>query len=252
MKKRTGLILLLVLTALILGSCTMGPRAEGAPGVSVDESAAYVAYQQFVYKVDAASGSELWRYPATGSTQVAFYAPPLISDGKVFIGDLANAFHQISAENGSESWNFAQAKGWYEAKAATDGTAIIAPNLDRSVYCLNADGTLRWAYPSKFGFLAEPVIHGDSVYISSLDHNLVALSISSGDVLWKTELTGALVSAPVYDQNSGTLFVGSIGKDVTAVNSETGDILWTFNNDGQMSSVWATPAFDERKFNLFG
>jgi len=36
-----------------------------------------------------------------------------------------------------------------------------------------------------FGFLAEPIVVEDKVYISSMDHHLVALDIATGDVLWK-------------------------------------------------------------------
>jgi len=165
MKKHFGLILMLVLAALVLGGCAMGPRADGTPGVSADETAAYVSYQQFVYKIDAATGTEVWRYPQSGSAQIAFYAPPLLADGKLYVGDLANRFQRLSAENGNVDWIFSEAKGWFEAKAATNGTYIIAPNLDRNVYCLTVDGKLIWTYSSEFGFLAEPVVVEDKVYI---------------------------------------------------------------------------------------
>jgi len=241
MKKRFSLVLILTLTAVILGGCAMGPRADSVPGLSADENAVYVSYQQYVYKVDSTTGTELWRYPSAASAQVVFYAPPLIFDGKFYVGDLANKFHQILAENGSEAWTFSEAKGWFEAKAATDGTYVIAPNLDRSVYCLNTDGTLKWTYTSEFGFLAEPVIIGDVVYISSLDRNLVALDKASGEVLWKTELNGAIISAPYYDAASDTLFVGSLGKEMVALDRQTGEMKWKFDNKGELSSIWSSP-----------
>lgn len=259
MKKHFGLILMLVLAALVLGGCAMGPRADGTPGVSADETAAYVSYQQFVYKIDAATGTEVWRYPQNASAQIAFYAPPLLADGKLYVGDLANRFQRLSIENGSVDWIFSEAKGWFEAKAATDGTYIIAPNLDRNVYCLTVDGTLAWTYSSEFGFLAEPIVVEDKVYISSMDHHLVALDIATGDIIWKTKLNGALVSAPYYDAENGALYVGSMGKELTAVDSQSGEILWAFNNNGELSSVWATPVmfdgsvvFSDESGKIFG
>jgi outer membrane protein assembly factor BamB len=94
---------------------------------------------QHVYKVDAKIGTELWRFPAAGTVQVVFYAPPLLNEGSVFVGDLANKFHKLDSANGSEIWNFSEGKGWFQARAAMDGVLVIAPSSDRSVYALNAD-----------------------------------------------------------------------------------------------------------------
>lgn len=223
----------------------MGPRAESTPGLSADDSAAYVAYQQFVYKVDGKSGSELWRYPETGTVQVVLYASPLVAGEYFYVGDLANKFHQLDLSDGSENWTFADAKGWYQAKAASDGSQIIVPNSDRNVYSLDLDGTLNWTYSSEYGYLAEPVILDDSVIISSLDHNVVSLDKGTGEVNWKAELKGSVVSAPLFDAENNRLYIGSLGKEFVSMDSQTGEINWTFTADGKLSSVWSTPILIE-------
>jgi len=129
MKKHFGLILMLVLAALVLGGCAMGPRADGTPGVSADETAAYVSYQQFVYKIDAATGTEVWRYPQSGSAQIAFYAPPLLADGKLYVGDLANRFQRLSAENGNVDWIFSEAKDGSKLKQPPMGHTLLRRTL---------------------------------------------------------------------------------------------------------------------------
>jgi len=234
-------ILLFLLAAVLLAGCAMGPRAESAPGLSADDSAVYVSYQQHLYKVDSKIGTELWRFPATGSVQVVLYAPALLNDGGVFVGDLANKFHKLDPASGAEIWNFSEGKGWFQAKAATDGELIVAPSSDRSVYALNADGSLKWKFSGEFGFIAEPLVLEDAVIVAGLDHYLLALNKDTGELLWKTELKGALISAPAYDPASASLFVGSLGNELVSINSVDGSINWTFGQNGEITAIYATP-----------
>lgn len=240
-KPLVKLVLLFLISAVLLAGCAMGPRAESAPGLSADDNAVYVAYMQHVYKVDAKTGTELWRYPAAGSVQVVLYAPPLLDEGSVFIGDLANTFHKLDAANGSEIWNFAEGKGWFQAKAATNGSVIIAPSSDRNIYALNADGSLKWKFSADFGFIAEPLILADSVIVAGLDHNLYALDLETGEQQWVSVLKGALVAAPAYDPASGSLFVGSLGNELVSIDSKTGKVNWTFGENGEITAIYAAP-----------
>ena len=244
-KKVLKVILLFIIFAALLAGCAMGPRAESAPGLNAGEGAVYVSYMQHVYKVDTKIGSELWRFPVTGSVQVVLYAPPLLNENSIFVGDLANKFHQLDAAGGSELWSFTQAKGWFQAKAATNGNVIIAPSSDRNVYALNMDGTLKWKFSGEFGFVAEPLIIGDSVIIAGLDHKLIALNIENGDLLWETELKGSLIAPPAYDAASGSLFVGSLGKELLSIDSKTGKRNWSFGDNGEITAVYATPILVE-------
>lgn len=219
----------------------MGPRAESAPGLSAEENAVYVSYTQHIYKVDSKAGTELWRYPATSSVQVMLYAPALLHESSIFIGDLANKFHRLDAASGSETWSFTEADGWFQAKAATNGEIIIAPSSDRNVYALNFDGSLKWKYSGQFAYLAEPIILEDAVIVAGLDQNLVSLDLGTGEQQWATALKGALIAAPAYDPGSGSLFVGSLGNEMLSIDSKTGKINWTFGENDEISSIYATP-----------
>ncbi|MEL7645483.1 MAG: PQQ-binding-like beta-propeller repeat protein [Anaerolineaceae bacterium] len=240
-KPLVKIILLFLISAALLAGCAMGPRAESAPGLSADEDAVYVSYLQHVYKVDNKAGTELWRYPAAGSAQVVIYAPPLLHEGSVFIGDLANKFHKLDAANGSETWSFAEGKGWFQAKAATNGDVIVAPSSDRNVYALNPDGSLKWKYSGEFGFIAEPLILEDSVIVAGLDHNLLSLDLETGEQQWVSVLKGALIAAPAYDPASGSLFVGSLGNEMLSIDSKTGKVNWTFGENGEITPIYAAP-----------
>ena len=122
-----------------------------------------------------------------------------------------------------------------------DGVLVIAPSSDRSVYALNADGSLKWKYSSEFGFLAEPLLLEDAVIMAGLDHYLVALNKETGELLWKTELKGALIAAPAFDPATGNLFVGSLGNELVSINSKDGSLNWTFGQNGEITAIYATP-----------
>jgi len=102
-----------VTMALVLSACAMGPRAVGTPGLTAEGDVVYVSYMQYVYAVNAQTGIEVWRYPAKGSAQVMFYAPPTVTDDAVFVGDLANKFHKLNKTTGAALWTFEGAKGLF-------------------------------------------------------------------------------------------------------------------------------------------
>jgi outer membrane protein assembly factor BamB len=51
-----------------------------------------VAYGNFVYAMNAASGNVEWHYPEESNNQVMFYAQPVVTDAYIYVGDVANTF----------------------------------------------------------------------------------------------------------------------------------------------------------------
>lgn len=242
MKRKFIKIFVLVgLSLLILTGCVAGPNAQGAPGVSANESSVYVSYQQYVYKIDTKTGAETWRFPASGSASTVFYAPPLVIDGNVYVGDFNKNFHNVADSTGQEIWVFTQAQGWYQTAPQVDGDLIFVPNTDRNMYALKADGTLSWKYSDQYGFLAQPVVVGDTVVIGSQNHEIIALNKTNGQEVWQHEMKGAIVAAPLYDSRNDTLYLGSLGKDFVALDSRTGELKWEYTSANTVSSIWASP-----------
>lgn len=230
----------LLILALAITGCAVGPRAESAPGLSTDGEAIYLANRTFVYKVNQ-TGTEVWHYPEKSSPSVMFYAAPISENGNVVFGDLANKFHALSADNGNLKWDFVGAKGWFLAAADAEAGLIIAPSLDRSVYALDEVGKLLWKYENKFGFLAQPLITEERIIIASQEHEVIALDKQSGAQVWRTKTSGSMDSSPLFDPTSKLLFAGGMGHEVVALDEATGVNKWTFNNNGQMSAIWSTP-----------
>lgn len=244
-RKNIIFIIVTIALALVLSSCTMGPRAVGTPGLTAGEDTVYLAFQQYVYSVNSELGTEVWRYPSKGNIQVVFYAPPEVDGDALYVGDLANKFHKLNSATGAEVWTFDQAKGWFIGKAKAAGDIILAPSSDRSLYALDDSGSLMWKFSKDFALWGQPVVEGDSVYFGSLDHKVYALNLQTGELLWEVQLSGAINASPLFDPETGLLYVGSLGKEMVAINAESGKISWSYPEDGTISSVWATPILQE-------
>lgn len=247
MKPRTILLIaVIIIAAFVLGACATGPRVTSVAGLAASDTAAYISYGQSVIKIDTVKDETvkdaIWRYPEKGSTNIIFHATPLVDGQRIIIGDFANTLHGLSESDGTEAWRFTKAKGWYQSQAIKDGEVYYVANFDRNVYALNAsDNSLKWNYADKFGFLASPIVVDSKLIVSSQDHKVIAFDKESGKVLWTAQTKGSVVSAPYYVEATKSLIVGDIGNEIVWIDLETGKINQTFNDNGSMSAVWASP-----------
>ena len=235
----TGVFITMV---LILSACAMGPRAVGTPGMTAEGDVVYVSYMQYVYAVNAKTGIEVWRYPAKGSPQVMFYAPPIVTEDAVFVGDLANEFHKLNKTTGAELWTFAGAKGWFIGQAVVSGDTVYASSSDRYIYAIDSiNGTLKWKYETGHQNWSQPIVVSDEIIVASLDHSVYALDMT-GSLLWQTELNGAIVGSPTTDENNEKVYVSTIGQAFYALEAKTGNVTWQFDTK---SSLWSAPLIAE-------
>ena len=240
MKNRKLIIAgMFALMVLALSACAMGPRAVGTPGLTADGDMVYVSYQQYVYAVNAKTGQEVWRYPAEANAKVVFYAPPLVTEDAVYVGDLANALHKINKTTGANIWTFSEAKGWFIGQAGEGEGVVYAPSSDRKVYAIKVtDGSQLWAFEAEHQNWSQPLVVDGLVVFASMDHFVYALN-SIGEQVWSTELNGASVASPIYDESNQQIVISTIGNSLYALNSKNGKVNWMF--DQTKSSLWATP-----------
>ena len=247
MKPRTILLIaVIIIVAFVLGACATGPRVTSVPGLTASDTAAYVSFGQSVVKIDTLKEETVkdvtWRYPEKGSPNVIFHAAPLIDGEKIVVGDFANILHGLNASDGTEAWRFVGAKGWYQSQVIKDGEVYYVANFDRNVYALNAsDISLKWTYTDKYGFLASPLVIGSKLIVSSQDHKVIALDKETGKELWAAQTKGSVVSVPYYIEATKSLIVGDIGNEIVWIDFESGKVTKTFNDNGSMSAVWASP-----------
>lgn len=235
MKKNYILLVgILVGLTLVLSACVPGPRVVGSPGISLSDDQVFVAYGSHVYALNPQTGAVAWHYPENGNGQVSFYAPPLVTDDFVYVGDVANVFHKIDKQSGAPVWTFTEASDYYMGQAAEQDGTVYAPSNDGHLYAISADGSLLWSFETGHFLWAQPQIGANAIFIGSLDHFVYALS-KEGDELWSTKMAGAVVGTLILSEDGTTLYVGSVGREMVALNTANGSVIWAFS---AVSSIW--------------
>jgi len=241
MKKSHVIKLVLFLgLALMLSACT-GIRVEGTPGISLSDEMVFVSYNNFVYGLDTTTGSLVWQFPTEKDNQLFFYAPPLVTDDMVYVGDLEKNFHKLDKETGLAEWTFSEGQGYYIGQAAEDNGSVYAPSNDGNLYAISDQGDLQWVFETGHYLWSQPQVSPEAIYLGSMDHHVYAIS-KSGEELWSFTMAGAVVGAPVLSADGDTLFVGSVGNEMVALDTSSGERLWKFDAN---HSVWASPLLTE-------
>ena len=241
--KKSKILLIAVFIGLtfVLSACVQGPRVTGTPGLALSDDMVFVSYGSFIYSLDAKNGSVEWAYPEEADNKIVFYAPPLVTDEFVYVGDLANEFHKLDKATGDLVWTFSSSKGYFIGQAAESDGIVYVPSNDGVLYALDQNGDLVWEFETGHYIWAQPQIAEEAVYISSMDHFVYALS-KDGEELWSAEMAGAVVSSPILSEDSGLLFVGSLGSQVVALDTDDGELVWTFDTG---ESVWGNGLLKE-------
>ena len=121
--------------------------------------------------------------------------------------------------------------------AVTDGESIFAYIGNVGVFCLAADGTVRWSHmiePSEtrlgWGTAASPVLYRDALYIVNDNEEqsfVLALSKETGGELWRTDREeGTNWSTPYIWENALRTELVTTGSNKVRSYDLDGDVLW--------------------------
>jgi glucose dehydrogenase len=246
-----GLVAALVIAGAAIATLSSNPASSSARFAgngfpNVDQS----NRRELAGQIDSGSVSRLeeaWAHPFTGqSAYGSFASTPVISDGVVYLQDLASNVEAIDLQTGKLLW-----RKEYDAKDEGPNGVTVA---------------------------------GGRVY-GATPTNAFALEQSSGRQIWSTALTHSATAgidmAPGYHQ--GIVYVSTVPVTATgqylgpnvgvlwALDARTGRKLWTFDtiassvaggarrtgagrggDGGGGGGLWYTPAFDTSGSMYFG
>ncbi len=202
------------------------------------EAIYFVCDNGYLFKLERATGKELWRYDL-GDARVSRIlghphvfdwdwqgVRPLVAAGVVYTGSGDGSFHAVDAASGARIWR-AETGGKIRNGAAIDGERILVGSADHFVYAFDrASGRELWKHDSGAEVDTEPLVVDGKVVIGNRGVGLMALAAATGERLWKTTFWGSwLESTPVLVD--GTLYVGSsdLGR-VSALDPADGRVLW--------------------------
>jgi outer membrane protein assembly factor BamB len=257
--KKVITFIIVLMTALLISSCTSVGAASSWPGFSVDDGVGYLSFGAQTYAIDINNGSLQWQYPAESDRTRQAYSAPQVLDGLVVFGDYANNLVGVNAENGTEKWKFSGAQDRYIASVELTEDFVFAPNTDGYVYALNADGAMEWKFRTEGPNWTKPIADEEYIYFASMDHNIYAISQAfnasslelakdgsrtlRGDYEWKTDLGMAIVADPILQD--GVIYSATIEGKLFAIDIATGKILWSFDNNGDLGAIWGAPVIDD-------
>ena len=255
MKKKLIIVTTILLSAFMLSACTGGAvRGMSWPGLTADENLAYLADGPLVYAVSLEDGRLAWKYPGERNNKLVFYSTPAVTpDGLVIVGS-AGTDHSLIALNPNainpdtnapaEEWKFTGAKDHWVAAPLIVNNSLFAVNSDGNLYILDLqDGqSLKEATVVELGgrLWASPTTDGQRVFITSLDHSVIAVDANTHEVLWHEDVAGAVPGSAVLGQD-GSLYVGSLASQLEKFDPATGNHQVLVDAENW---VWSTPSLD--------
>jgi outer membrane protein assembly factor BamB len=246
MSKKFLFLTAALLAVILLSGCTGGSvRGNTWPGLSVSNDVAYLADGPFIYAVNVKDGTELWRYPAQRDSKLLFYTTPYVTpDGTIIVGSSgSNASLLALTPNGKDAWSYTGTKFHWVAAPLQIDNRLFAPNSDGNLYVFDLSDGQTNKQPIKVIELstdlwAQPVTDGKNLYISALDHSLIAVDKDTYEVIWHVDLGSAITSSPIL-ASDGNLYVGSFASNLEKFDPATG------NHESIQKTtdwVWGTPS----------
>jgi len=256
MRKKPVFVTLVLLIAVILGGCAGGPiRGTTWAGLAANDTTAYLADGSFVFAVNLNDGRQAWQYPAKANSKQLFYATPVFTpEGYVIIGSsgtdhilVAIDPNDINPETQSpaEAWTFTDAKDHWVAAPLIVGDKLFAANSDGNIYVLNLSderSTKEAEQVIELGgrLWAQPITDGERVFVTSLDHSVVAIDAKTYEILWHEDLTSAIPGSAVIGAD-GMLYVGTLDSHFEKIDPATGEHETVLTTEGWL---WGTPAVE--------
>jgi outer membrane protein assembly factor BamB len=221
--------------------------------LTASSDAAYLADGVQVFAINIKDGTELWHYPAKGSSKLLFYSTPYVTaDGLVIVGSAGSDTSLVAlkpkdidpnTKTPVEAWKFTGAKDHWVAPPLAIDNLLFAPNADGNLYVLDLTDGQTNKQAVKVVELSgrlwgQPVTDGKLIFVNSLDHSVFAIDKSTYNIVWHKDLAGAIPNSPVVATDSN-LYVGSFASELDKFDPASGN----FQSVGKTDAwVWGTPA----------
>lgn len=137
---------------------------------------------------------------------------------------------QIVGENGSSIWGGISLKTKYDISQVADS---LLP--DYSVNKKYPGINIQWFYQSNYLTTASPLVYENTVYIGDGSGTMNALSIESGKIIWKNQVSDAIYGTAAA-ANDHLVFT-SADSNIYGLNAMNGSLVWKFPTNNALVSV---------------
>lgn len=187
----------------------------------------------YLYALNAETGDVLWRYETGDMIRTS----PTVVDATVYVGSNDEAIHAVDAETGTEHWTVDLGDVIRSSPTVADGTVYVSPGDNTSrehLYALDAEtGDEQWQLQTDHLLNSSPTVADGTVYVGGWDETVYAIDSVDGSEVWRVETESGVDSSPTVAE--GTVYIGA-DESLMALDAETGAQEWTFGTDDQMRS----------------
>ncbi len=262
-RRRPGLILLLMLLLLTLPACVGGRIGVSWPAVGLidfnGETHIALAYNNDVTLLTPSNGAparllnplngdvlrdkdnnpRTWALRGSENEGAQFHTLPVrIDDETVVIADHNRRLLRVDSVLVEVQRSFPLADKVVASPLKLDGVLYL-PYQNGGLSAISLEDYRElWRFPTEAGIWARPLLADDMLILSSIDHFLYAIDRSTGQRIWALDLGGAVASTPLLANDR--LYVGSFNKSFFEISLD-GVILSEY---ATQNWVWGTPAID--------
>jgi outer membrane protein assembly factor BamB len=249
----TGVIFFGIFILFALTACmgNQGAPQGWAGGVVVDDNFVTASMDGQLVSLNIDTGKQNWephmiRVTDDDDDKRAIYATPAVYDGVAFIASYDGKIHAISLSDGelidSVTLDSAFIGGIFISEdklfLVSEVGILYGYRIVSSVETKNVTLEPLWnPILIADGVWSTPVVHGEYIYVTSLDHSIYAIDAISGKKIWSFATQGAIVSSPILYQDN--LMFGSFDGNFYSLNPDTGKENWIFR--GSNHWYWADP-----------
>ena len=230
-------------------------------GVAVTDGTVYVGGKSLA-AVDAATGTERWTYapevppqPPNSEVDTPEFGTPAVGDGQVYVsvgfdvydgGETGWMVVAVDAATGQERWRHERSDEdrWLSTPTVYDVADIgetIYTREGPDVHALAPDGSVRWSKTVEDGEgRLTPIPVADGRVYARQEAGVVALDMSTGEVVWESLQGEDVGSSPLAVVADGTLYVGvgdGSNPSLVALDAATGEERWRSSGDGGVSGL---------------
>jgi outer membrane protein assembly factor BamB len=162
------------------------------------------------------------------------FTAPVVADRGVYVGSTSSRVYKFDALDGGHEWN----QNTYGAITASpvhvDGT-VYATSADHELYAVSDSGSLQWT--KGLGGSANGVAHRRGRLFVTSESDTLTRVTAGGDTEWEVSRSGAFAATPAV--TAERVFAGTRDGTLFAFDASAGRELWRFT--GPSDGVTAPP-----------
>jgi outer membrane protein assembly factor BamB len=181
-----------------------------------------------VYALDAATGREHWRAVGPG----AYLAAPVVdSAGTLYINDAEGVIYARQVSDGALRWRTDLAEPILSSPSVSGLDLLVSSREWDLVRLEQANGNVRWVFPTSREIRGTAAIAEDRVYAASEDKSLYCIDSKSGTELWRFDCRAINPGAVALGHN-GTIYTTTSAANILWAVTPEGEELWHFVTGG--------------------